>query len=316
MLMPVLALASMREGRPPKVVARCDAASLLDCSSIVAVHRSFTLVTALVALGVTADARLAAQATVVGSVRDSSGRPISRAFVAVANRPAVFTDSLGHYRLDTVPAGRITITARRVGFNRETAQVDVEPNGTTRRDFILRPVFLPDKPDVWLRCAGAPPTVSCVPGRRVANELTGFHKAGAWIFRDSATFDAFWRAHSPSLEAPKEPPAVSWRHESVVAVSYGGYSGCGPAPYVNRIEHRLDSTIVIVGPDRAYDKLVVTCAAYLETPNVVMIPLAKGPVVFRAANDRWRTPPVVSTSPPGAGAPPGPGKPPPDSRLR
>jgi hypothetical protein len=246
---------------------------------------------ALVALGIAADARVAAQPTVVGFVRDSSGRPINRAFVAVADRPTVFTDSLGHYRLDNVPHGLITITARRLGFHRETVQVDVRPNATMRQDFTLRPVFLEDTLDVWLGCAAAPPTVPCSLGRRVANRLTGFREAGAWMFRDSATFDAFWRAR-PASGAREEPPFVDWRQEGVVAVSYGGRSGCGPVTYVNRIERRLDSTIVIIGPDTAFGGPLITCGAYWERADIVVIPLAEGPVVFRVANDRWRTPPV------------------------
>jgi hypothetical protein len=151
--------------------------------------------------------------------------------------------------------------------------------------------------DVWLGCAAAPPTVPCARGRHVANRLTGFRESGAWIFRDSATFHAFWRARRSSREAEEPPPSLDWRHEGVVAVSYGGYSGCGPATYVNRIERRLDSTIVIIGPDRAGGGFRVTCAAYWETADLVVVPLAKGPVAFRVANDRWRAPPVFSSSP-------------------
>jgi serine protease inhibitor len=60
--------------------------------------------------------------SVAGVVRDTVGRPIPSAVVSISPSRHAVADSLGQYRIDSVPAGAIHISARRIGF--QSASVD------------------------------------------------------------------------------------------------------------------------------------------------------------------------------------------------
>jgi hypothetical protein len=80
----------------------------------------------------------------------------------------------------------------------------------------------------------------------------------------------------------------------VVAVSYGGHSGCGPRTYVNRIERHADTTVVIVGPDSLYDgPPQFTCMGFWETADFTIIPRAPAAIVLRGAHVQTRVPALV-----------------------
>ena len=62
-----------------------------------------------------------AGAAVTGVVTDSTGIPITDVEVsAVGSNLSSFTDERGEFRLDGIPAGQITLRARRLGFNPTT----------------------------------------------------------------------------------------------------------------------------------------------------------------------------------------------------
>jgi len=78
----------------------------------------------LVALSSSAGAQ--ARGDVVGQVRDSAGLPIASAHVAATGRYTL-SDSAGRFLLRALPAGRIAVTVRRLGFEPgETTLVVVE----------------------------------------------------------------------------------------------------------------------------------------------------------------------------------------------
>ena len=71
-------------------------------------------------------AALASQGRVVGTVRDSSGSPVSNASVAARDaRAQTRTDDRGNFRLGNLPLGSVDLTIRRLGFDpvRLTVQV-------------------------------------------------------------------------------------------------------------------------------------------------------------------------------------------------
>ncbi|HTD59041.1 MAG TPA: serpin family protein [Gemmatimonadaceae bacterium] len=77
--------------------------------------------------------------SVVGVVRDTAGRPISYALVFVGPPRHAMTDSLGQYRIDSVPAGRLAVSIRRLGFDMRVDTVVIQPGAETRATFVLHP---------------------------------------------------------------------------------------------------------------------------------------------------------------------------------
>ncbi|HEY6808714.1 MAG TPA: TonB-dependent receptor [Gemmatimonadales bacterium] len=90
-------------------------------------------------------AALAAQATgtIVGTVRDTGGRPVARAQVRASGIPGpALSAADGRYRVSGVPAGSARVVVRALGFAAESASVDVPPDDSVSRDFALRPVAI------------------------------------------------------------------------------------------------------------------------------------------------------------------------------
>jgi hypothetical protein len=93
------------------------------------------------------DVQLTGTGSVEGLVRDGSGQPVAGAQVVGGNRwggglgdtPAESrTDAEGHYRLDGLTAGRLSLTARREGATLGVGQlVEVTEGGTAKADFTL-----------------------------------------------------------------------------------------------------------------------------------------------------------------------------------
>ncbi len=80
-----------------------------------------------------------ATGVVYGAVRDTTGRGVRSASVAITgNRLRTNTGSAGAYRLEAVPTGPITLLARALGFRPESVVVSVTPNDSTKVDFTLR----------------------------------------------------------------------------------------------------------------------------------------------------------------------------------
>jgi tetratricopeptide (TPR) repeat protein/protocatechuate 3,4-dioxygenase beta subunit len=101
----------------------------------------------------------AAQGTVQGYVRDSSGKPMSNATVSLqlaaeTRRPntttatepeATYTDSEGAYRFSSLPEGSYNLRAQMNGYhNATTIPVSVAPNVTTKIDLVLLPLIASD----------------------------------------------------------------------------------------------------------------------------------------------------------------------------
>ena len=80
-------------------------------------------------------AALAAQGRLIGTVRDSSGSPVSNASVAARDaRAHTRTDDRGNFRLVNLPLGSVDLTIRRLGFDpiRLTVQVIEASSDTVR----------------------------------------------------------------------------------------------------------------------------------------------------------------------------------------
>ncbi len=77
-----------------------------------------------------------------GTVKDSSGKPVAGAQVAVENVASgqssnTATDSTGSYTLQQLAAGNYNVTVTANGFTSQTEQVTVTANGTQALDFTL-----------------------------------------------------------------------------------------------------------------------------------------------------------------------------------
>jgi hypothetical protein len=79
-----------------------------------------------------------AQATLTGVVRDSAGRPLVRAEIAIeARRKSTTTDENGRYRLTDVPTGSSLVQARAIGYQAVASLVTLAANETKLSDFTL-----------------------------------------------------------------------------------------------------------------------------------------------------------------------------------
>ncbi len=99
-----------------------------------------SLLTALVARTATLHAQDAAQTgTIAGTVLDERGAPVADAQVYL-ERPVISTTSRpnGAYVLIRVPAGPVTVRARMLGFQPDSARVTVPPDERVVVGFTLR----------------------------------------------------------------------------------------------------------------------------------------------------------------------------------
>lgn len=79
-----------------------------------------------------------AQASVTGFVRDSAGRPLAGATVAIeALSLRTTSDASGQYRLADVPAGLRLLRTRALGYQPVATMVRVETDATTRHDVVM-----------------------------------------------------------------------------------------------------------------------------------------------------------------------------------
>jgi outer membrane receptor protein involved in Fe transport len=77
--------------------------------------------------------------SVEGSVLAAAGEPLAGATVRASAGAAAHTDARGRFVLAGVPAGPLTLTAERIGFERATLAVQVPSGGAARADFRLAP---------------------------------------------------------------------------------------------------------------------------------------------------------------------------------
>jgi len=79
-------------------------------------------------------------AVLSGRIVDSAGAPIRGATVRLPQlERAGTTDSTGHFRLDGLPTGRVTIVGEAVGFVGKRVEVTVPASGTVEQEFALVP---------------------------------------------------------------------------------------------------------------------------------------------------------------------------------
>jgi hypothetical protein len=112
------------------------------------------LVRVLTALTVTLPAEALAQdstATLFGEVRDSLGARLVNAQVAIGNprRQGTLTDSLGRFRLETVPPGDIVVETGAIGYERRWHHVHLMPGQLLQVTLVMGPpISLPEDPVV------------------------------------------------------------------------------------------------------------------------------------------------------------------------
>src|SRR6478752_4897965 len=93
-------------------------------------------------LGLAVPAAVSAQgaAVLTGRIIDSAGTPIRGATVRVPQlERAAAADSSGHYKLEGLPTGRVTIVGEAPGFVGKRVEVTVPLNGTVEQAFSLVP---------------------------------------------------------------------------------------------------------------------------------------------------------------------------------
>jgi hypothetical protein len=231
---------------------------------------------------------LHAQGSVQGVVRDGmSGHVLRDALVRVVGTDRVATtDVLGRYRLEHLTTGQVTLQLRRIGYIARDTVVAATLDTTRLVDVALAPRAIDVMLETWLGCRAVPPIVRCSAPRAIM--LGGYPQPGVWRLRSAREFGGFVGQRDLSPGDRARIAAVDWRRELLVAVGYGGQSGCGPEPYVNRIERRRDTIVVVVGPDSIRTGDLVTCLAYFEPVDVVVVPRTRGPLIVRHAHREWR----------------------------
>jgi len=159
---------------------------------------------------------LAAQATgiVYGTVRDSLGRPIHSAIVQTSGGHSTTADKGGHYRIISVPAGRVEVRAGFIGYRSAIESLTVIPNDSTRADFALHLslVYVIDEPFITM-----PPVV--VTAAKRAQSLENV-VASVALLSDS---DISRRAVSTVDEAVDRAPSVQFLNGQVNIRGSTGY---------------------------------------------------------------------------------------------
>lgn len=86
---------------------------------------------------------IAAQgASVAGRVLDENGTPVPGAEIVVGMTVRAYADTAGAYRVAGLPAGHVTVTARRLGFQPHAVTLDIGDGIERAIDFELSPIPL------------------------------------------------------------------------------------------------------------------------------------------------------------------------------
>ena len=84
-----------------------------------------------------------AQGSIVGTVLDSLGGPVSGAQISVqGSNIRAITDASGAFRLSRLPAGDATLLIRRLGYRPDSPAVRVSPTAETRLEVRLSPLAM------------------------------------------------------------------------------------------------------------------------------------------------------------------------------
>jgi len=175
-----------------------------------------------------------AQATLTGVVRDSAGRPLARAEVAIeARRKSTTTDESGRYRLTDIPTGASLVQARAIGYQAVASLVTLGANETKNSDFSLS------------RLTPTLDTLKVVDNRTKGSGLAGFEerrRLGMGKFFDSLDLkkyedrqivDVFREVPGVKIQTPPlcvgarpQPGCESTTRKRVILNMRGGNSGC------------------------------------------------------------------------------------------
>jgi TonB-linked SusC/RagA family outer membrane protein len=164
---------------------------------------------ALLAASLWASPAAAQGGTIVGRVIDSrSGQPVVGATIEVGgSRLAATTDDAGTYRIVSVPAGRHTLSARRIGYSLARQTVTTGDGGQTSADFTLQPAALSLDAVVVTGTAGGEQL------RSIGNAVSTINAVDALALSSAPDVGTLLNARSPG----------------VILASNTGRVGAGPA---------------------------------------------------------------------------------------
>jgi hypothetical protein len=228
-----------------------------------------------------------------GVVRDTAARPLASAAVRVPSARQVMTDSLGRYRIDGIPPGRVWLRVFRIGYRTPVSEsVMVITGSVSHADFVLHQ--LGQRRTVRIPCpAGttAPGGGVCVPYRKVAS-LDGA-PTGIGIIRDRATWDAVERRFHAHASTRRPDTAIDWNTEMLVLVSYGlGLAEMDEDWGFNRAETRGDTVVITLGPDSIVGKREMFVDG-IVFPEAIAIPRSSLPVRYEMRVTEGWIPPGV-----------------------
>jgi hypothetical protein len=232
-----------------------------------------------------------------GVVRDSAGSPIPGVAIALENM--IYrgqTDEQGHYRIENVPPGTVSLKARRLGYRMATIDsVAVTAGSVTREDFVLPPGPR-SRRAVRIPCPAGQPSPSgglCVHVRFVGSLDDA--PAGVGMVRDRATWNAVVRrfGRRRRSDVPRDSSHIDWAHEMVLLVSYGrGLAELEESWGFNRAETRADTLVITLGPDSLVGKREIFVDGVMF-PDALAMPRSTLPVRFeKPVPDGWIPPSV------------------------
>jgi len=105
--------------------------------------QGFAFVVAWSALSASVAAAQGRPATLEGVVRDTTGRPLSDVQISlVATDLKTRSDSTGHYRFDSIPAGSVLVRTSLIGYISAQRTVVLSPGGRATLNFSILPSAL------------------------------------------------------------------------------------------------------------------------------------------------------------------------------
>lgn len=147
-------------------------------------------------IGPVTDTLAPARGTIVGSVRDSAGRPVPEARVIADGVPELRSDPEGRFTARGVPAGSRQVEVTAIGMSPVVVVVDVSPRDTVSVAAVMRRITVLDVVRVT-----ASPLV-----RRLVTELEERRKLGAGHVRDSTQIAVHGTLFSLFFDFPNVRP--------------------------------------------------------------------------------------------------------------
>lgn len=282
-----------------KGIMRCHALGqpVQPCSSVWSPrYRSWGIVAGFVLFGAITARAQDSTGAIEGVVRDTAGRPVAWAQVVAHGAGAgggAHTDSLGRYRIGSLPAGRIAVLVRRVGYRVPPYEsVTVTRGGMAQANLVLVPVSR--RRVVRIPCpagATAPDGGTCLSAREIG--FTDLAPMGVGLIEDRETWDGIARRFHLHTPTGGGDVAVDWTHEMLVLVSYGyGLAEMDEGWGFTRAETRDSSLVIILGPDSIVGQREMFIDG-MVFPRAYAIPRMSRPVRYEMrVNEGWLPPRV------------------------